>query len=89
MFDAYSNEELIDSYNKSFDTGIVGAHEHGETQKQRVHIMKNTRITHISFSYSEDIVPLNYLLVMEDKREGIHNPAYDKALIRNSVEALD
>lgn len=31
----------------------------------------------------------NYLFVTEDKSDGIHNPAYAKALIRNSIEALD
>lgn len=30
----------------------------------------------------------NYLLVMEDSSEGIHNPAYAKALVANSNEAL-
>jgi len=31
----------------------------------------------------------NYLLVEEDKSEGVHNPAYVEALLANSVEALD
>ncbi len=31
----------------------------------------------------------NYLFVLEDKSNGIHNPAYSKALIRNSIEALE
>ena len=30
----------------------------------------------------------NYLLVLEDKSGGIHNPAYARAIIRNSIAAL-
>ena len=31
----------------------------------------------------------NYLLIMEDKSKGVHNPAYAKALIKNSIEVLN
>ena len=31
----------------------------------------------------------NYLLIMEDSSNGIHNPAYAKALIKNSIEVLN
>ena len=31
----------------------------------------------------------NYLFIMEDNSGGVHNPTYAKALVRNSVEALD
>jgi len=31
----------------------------------------------------------NYLLIMEDKSNGVHNPAYAKALIKNSIEVLN
>jgi len=31
----------------------------------------------------------NFLLVYEDMSNGVHNPAYAKALIRNSIEALE
>lgn len=31
----------------------------------------------------------NYLLVMEDASEGIHNPSYARALVKNSLEALN
>ena len=31
----------------------------------------------------------NYLTVVEDQSNGVHNPAYTKALIKNSIEALD
>jgi len=30
----------------------------------------------------------NFLFVYEDMSEGVHNPAYAKALISNSIEAL-
>ena len=30
----------------------------------------------------------NYLFVMEDQSSGVHNPAYARALIKNSIEAL-
>ena len=41
-----------------------------------------------TFSILEAEAAWNYLFVSEDKSDGIHNPAYAKALIRNSVEAL-
>lgn len=31
----------------------------------------------------------NYLLIMEDKSDGLHNPKYAKALLENSLEALN
>jgi len=31
----------------------------------------------------------NYLLIMEDSSEGVHNPGYAKALVKNSIEALN
>lgn len=31
----------------------------------------------------------NYLLIMEDSSDGIHNPAYAKALVKNSIEVLN
>jgi len=30
----------------------------------------------------------NYLLIVEDSSNGIHNPAYSSALIKNSIENL-
>jgi len=42
-----------------------------------------------TFTIQEAQAAWNYLFIMEDKSEGIHNPAYSKALIRNSVEAID
>ena len=30
----------------------------------------------------------NYLFVLEDMSKGVHNPEYSKALIKNSIEAL-
>jgi len=42
-----------------------------------------------TFTILEAQAAWNYLFVIEDKSEGIHNPAYAKALIRNSIEALD
>jgi len=41
-----------------------------------------------TFTIVEAEAAWNYLFIMEDKSEGVHNPAYAKALIRNSVEAL-
>ena len=31
----------------------------------------------------------NYLLIMEDSSNGVHNPSYTKALIKNSIEVLN
>ncbi|RLD40946.1 MAG: hypothetical protein DRI86_14355 [Bacteroidetes bacterium] len=42
-----------------------------------------------TFTILEAQAAWNYLFVMEDKSEGVHNPAYAKALIQNSIEALD
>lgn len=42
-----------------------------------------------TFTITEAQAAWNYLFVTEDKSEGIHNPAYSKALIRNSIEAID
>ncbi len=41
-----------------------------------------------TFTFIEAQAAWNYLFVMEDSSEGAHNPPYAKALIRNSVEAL-
>jgi mono/diheme cytochrome c family protein len=41
-----------------------------------------------TFTLLEAQAAWNYLFIMEDRSEGVHNPAYAKALIRNSVEAL-
>ena len=42
-----------------------------------------------TFTILEAEAAWNYIFVTNDSSEGIHNPAYAKALIRNSVEALD
>ena len=31
----------------------------------------------------------NYILILEDSSKGVHNPKYAKALIQNSIEALN
>jgi hypothetical protein len=41
------------------------------------------------FTILEAQAAWNYLTVVEDQSNGVHNPAYTKALIRNSIEALD
>ena len=45
--------------------------------------------------YNEGIYPVvlaqaawNYKTLLEDKSEGVHNPDYVKALLSNSIEAL-
>jgi len=40
------------------------------------------------FTITEAEAAWNYLFILEDKSGGIHNPAYAKALIKNSIEAL-
>ena len=42
-----------------------------------------------TFTILEARAAWNYLFVMEDQSNGIHNPNYAKALIKNSIEALD
>jgi hypothetical protein len=42
-----------------------------------------------TFTITQAQAAWNYLTVMEDKSKGVHNPAYTKALIKNSIEALD
>jgi hypothetical protein len=41
------------------------------------------------FTILEARAAWNYLMVIEDQSNGVHNPAYAKALIRNSIEALE
>ncbi len=41
-----------------------------------------------TYNITEAEAAWNYLLIMEDKSEGIHNPAYAKALVKNSIEIL-
>lgn len=41
-----------------------------------------------TYTVTEAQAAWNYILVMEDSSMGIHNPAYAKALIANSIEAL-
>lgn len=41
-----------------------------------------------TFTIVEAQAAWNYILIMEDKSNGIHNPEYAKALISNSIEAL-
>lgn len=41
-----------------------------------------------TYTIKEAEAAWNYLFVMEDQSEGVHNPAYAKALIKNSIEAL-
>lgn len=42
-----------------------------------------------TFTILEAEAAWNYLFIYEDNSKGIHNPDYAKALIRNSIEALD
>jgi hypothetical protein len=41
-----------------------------------------------TYSITEAEAAWNYLLVMEDASKGTHNPAYARALIKNSIEVL-
>jgi len=41
-----------------------------------------------TYTIAESEAAWNYLYVLEDASKGIHNPAYAKALINNSIEAL-
>jgi len=41
------------------------------------------------YDYIDAQAAFNYLLVEEDKSEGVHNPAYVEALLANSIEAFD
>ena len=42
-----------------------------------------------TFTIEEAQAAWNYLFILEDASGGIHNPNYAKALIKNSIEALD
>ncbi len=42
-----------------------------------------------TYTIKEAEAAWNYLLVMEDSSNGVHNPKYVKALIKNSIEALE
>ncbi len=41
------------------------------------------------FSTAEAQAAWNYMTLLEDNSRGIHNPAYARALLENSIEALD
>ena len=41
------------------------------------------------YTITESEAAWNYLLLMEDSSNGIHNPNYAKALLRNSIESLE
>jgi hypothetical protein len=41
-----------------------------------------------TFTITEAEAAWNYILLMEDKSMGAHNPKYAKALVQNSIEAL-
>ncbi len=41
-----------------------------------------------SYTLTQAEAAWNYLLIMEDSSNGVHNPAYAKALVKNSLEAL-
>lgn len=60
----------------SQDGTVVGIIQDGEPQEG-------------TFTFIEAQAAWNYLFIMEDSSEGLHNPEYAKALIRNSIEALD
>jgi len=59
------------------EVGIVHVDEEGE-----VHPVPGT------YTITEAEAAWNYIFVMEDKSNGVHNPAYAKALIKNSLETL-
>lgn len=42
-----------------------------------------------TYTFKQAQAAWNYITVLEDKSNGVHNPAYTKALIRNSIEAID
>jgi len=41
------------------------------------------------YTISQAEAAWNYLLIIEDSSNGVHNPAYAKALIKNSIEVLN
>ena len=41
-----------------------------------------------TYTIQESEAAWNYLLILEDGSKGVHNPPYAKALIKNSIEAL-
>jgi len=41
-----------------------------------------------TYTIKESQAAWNYLFIMEDASKGIHNPGYSRALIKNSIEAL-
>jgi hypothetical protein len=41
------------------------------------------------FTIAEAQAAWNYMTITEDQSNGVHNPAYTKALVKNSIEALD
>lgn len=65
---------------------VEGVDEDGNPVKGIVHDGHPQEGT---FTIKEAEAAWNYLLVMEDSSNGIHNPKYVKALIKNSIEALE
>lgn len=52
-------------------------------------IIVNDRSQEGIFTIAEAQAAWNYMMVTEDQSNGIHNPEYAKALLRNSIEALE
>jgi len=44
----------------------------------------------VTGTYSSDVAGarFNYQMCLEDRSNGVHNPKYVKALLQNSIEAL-
>ena len=65
---------------------VTGVDENGDPVQGIIHDGHPNTGT---FTITEAEAAWNYLLVMEDASGGIHNPNYVKALINNSIEALE
>lgn len=49
----------------------------------------NDRSTEGTYPVKQAQAAWNYMTLLEDNSRGIHNPAYTKALLKNSIEALE
>lgn len=66
-----------------------------EDMETLAHLLEEVGIVHDghpvvgTFTIKQAEAAWNYILILEDKSMGIHNPAYSKALIKNAIEALE
>lgn len=72
-----------------FQTEIVGLLAQLESKLEEKGVMTNGSVN-APATYTVDLARAyyNYILVEEDRSEGVHNPAYIKALLQNTIEAI-